>query len=158
MVTKKMLHELFKYKNGILYSKVDRYKTSIKKNDVIGTINTQGYLRTCINKKHYKVHRLIFMMFYGYMPKEIDHIDCNKLNNKIENLREATHSQNLCNKTKLKNNTSGIKGVCLHHGKWRVRVGLNKKTISIGVFDNLELAELVAAEARSKYHGNFAKN
>lgn len=158
MVTKELLNELFEYKNGILYSKVDRYKTAIKKGNVVGSISNQGYLRTCINYKSYKLHRLIFMMFYGYMPVEIDHVNGNKTDNRIENLREVSHSQNEWNKSKTVRNTTGIKNITFENGKWRVRVGANNKTINVGVFDNLELAELVAQEARSKYHGNFANH
>lgn len=158
MVTKGMLHELFEYKNGVLYSRINRKQTTIKEGDVIGGINDKGYLRTYVNNKHYKVHRLVFMMFHGYMPNEIDHINGIKTDNRIENLREVTRSQNLCNKTKLKNNTSGVKGVCFNNGKWRVRVAINNKRISVGVFDDLELAELVAIEARIKFHGNYAKH
>ena len=158
MVTKELLNELFEYKNGILYSKVDRYKTAIKKGNVIGSISAQGYLRTCINYKSYKLHRLIFMMFYGYMPVEIDHVNGNKTDNRIENLREVSHSQNEWNKSKTVRNTTGIKNITFENGKWRVRIGANNKTINVGVFDNLELAELVAQEARNKYHGNFANH
>ena len=158
MVTKELLNELFEYKNGILYSKVDRYKTAIKKGNVVGSISNQGYLRTCINYKSYKLHRLIFMMFYGYMPVEIDHVNGNKTDNRIENLREVSHSQNEWNKSKTVRNTTGIKNITFENGKWRVRVGANNKTINVGIFDNLELAELVAQEARSKYHGNFANH
>ena len=158
MVTKELLNELFEYKNGILYSKVDRYKTAIKKGNVVGSISAQGYLRTCINYKSYKLHRLIFMMFYGYMPVEIDHVNGNKTDNRIENLREVSHSQNEWNKSKTVRNTTGIKNITFENGKWRVRIGANNKTINVGVFDNLELAELVAQEARNKYHGNFANH
>jgi hypothetical protein len=158
MATKDLLHELFEYKDGILYSKVARYKTSIKKGDVVGFISNKGYLRTCINYKSYKLHRLIFMMFYGYMPREIDHINGNKTDNRIENLREVNHSQNQWNRPKTSRNTTGKKGITFEYGKWRVRVGANNKTINVGVFDNLELAELVAIEARNKFHGNFAKH
>ena len=153
-----MLHELFEYKNGVLYSKIDRKQSTIKKGDVVGGINSKGYLRTCIACKSYKVHRLIFMMFYGYMPTEIDHVNGIKTDNRIENLRKANHSQNQSNKSKTKRNSTGKKGITSEYGKWRVRVGINKKTINVGIFEDLELAELVATEARSKFHGNFAKH
>jgi len=158
MVTKGMLHEFFEYKNGVLYSRINRKQTTIKEGDVIGGINDKGYLRTYVNNKHYKVHRLIFMMFHGYMPVEIDHINGIKNDNRIENLREVNHSQNQWNKPKTKRSSTGVKGITSEYGKWRVRIAVNKKRISVGIFEDLELAELVAIEARNKFHGNFAKH
>ena len=98
-------------------------------------------------------------MFHGYMPKEIDHIDNNPSNNRIENLREATRSEQLCNTKLRKDSTSGIKGVTWDksRNKWIVSINKDKKTMFRGRFNDLELAQLVAVEARNKYHGDFAK-
>lgn len=74
-----------------------------------------GYLRICINKKKYYAHRLAWIFVYGYEPIfYIDHIDCNKLNNSILNLREADYFQNAQNKKKTKANKSGFKGVSFY--------------------------------------------
>jgi hypothetical protein len=159
MITKELLHELFKYKDGNLYWKVFR---SPKVN--IGTLaggvhKPTGYYHIQLENKKYKIHRLIFLMHYGYLPKEIDHIDGNPANNKIENLREATRQQNCCN-TKLKKlNTSGVKNVHLHKptNKWLVQLMVNGKKKYFGLYDDLELADLVATEARDKYFGEFAR-
>jgi hypothetical protein len=66
----------------------------------------------------------------------------------------------MSNRKLFKNNTSGCKGVYWNkrNRKWQVSVGVSKKQKHIGYFDDLELAELVALEARDKYHGNFAKH
>ena len=157
-LTQEYLHSLFYYKDGNLYSKINRYKTTIRKNDLIKCYLKSGYLRTCINYKSYRIHRLIFMMHHGYLPKQIDHINGIKDDNRIENLRAATQSQNLFNRTLTKSNTSGVKNVTFEQNKYRVRLRINKKLINIGTFDNLELAELVAIEARDKYHGEFARS
>ncbi len=76
------------------------------------------------------------------MPKEIDHIDRNKLNNKIENLREVTKSENMANRKKHKTNKSGYKGVAYHKAskKWRASVRINKKDVWIGCYKTPELA------------------
>ena len=94
------------------------------------------------------------------MPKLIDHIDNDPSNNKIENLREATRHQNGTNAKTWSNNISGAKNVSWHKQckKWRVRVSINKKMETIGLFDDFDLAELVAVEARNKFHGNFARH
>jgi hypothetical protein len=58
------------------------------------------------------------------------------------------------------NNTSGIKGVCWHKStnRWYVQLQVNKKMKYLGIYEDIELAELVAIEARAKYHGEFARN
>ena len=98
-------------------------------------------------------------MFNVYMPKEVDHIDGNSLNNKIENLREANRSENVCNIGIKKTNTSGYKGVHWDkaRNKWMVTVQKNKKIVFNKRFEDLELAVLVAEEARNKYHKEFAR-
>jgi hypothetical protein len=93
------------------------------------------------------------------LPKEIDHINGDRQDNRLENLREVTRSQNQLNKSLAKNNTSGTKGVSWHKKSksWTVRLSVDKQSKNIGYFKDLELAELVAIEARNKYHGNYTK-
>ena len=106
----KILHELFEYRDGELYWKVNRYRVkSLGK--LAGWIENTGYRRVLIDGKKYQIHRLVYMMHYGFMPKTIDHLDGNRLNNKIENLRPATIEENCRNSIKRTNNTSGVKGV-----------------------------------------------
>jgi hypothetical protein len=147
-----LLKELFDYKDGNLFWK--------KTKKQITNIEPIGYVRVCLNKKQYKAHRVIFLMHHGYLPECIDHIDGNKLNNKIENLRPATRQQNGQNSVMRKNNKSGAKGVCWSKSanKWRVQINVNKEKKYFGVYEDLELAELVAIEARNKYHNNFARH
>jgi hypothetical protein len=154
-----LLHQLFEYKDGFLVHKNTK-SWNAKSGQRTGYLNKIGYEVTVVNKKRYYNHRLIFMMFYGYMPKIIDHIDKNPANNCIENLREASRSQNNQNSKKPKSNTSGYKNVDWHirRKKWRVKLKVNKKIIYIGHFDDIELANLVAIEARNKYHGEFARH
>jgi hypothetical protein len=107
--------------------------------------------------KSHKAHRLIFMLHHGFMPQEIDHINGDRADNRIENLRSVTRSQNQYNK-RPQRNASGYRGVTWHKktGKWLVRVGLNNKNKSLGYYDDLELAALVAEEGRSLHYGQFA--
>ena len=149
--------ENFIYEDGILYCKKPRGKLRYK--EIVGTLGN-GYIYASFNYKRYLLHRIIFLMFNGYMPKVVDHIDGNSLNNKIENLREATQQQNLFNSKLRKNNTSGVKGVNWHklRSKWKVELRINGKKQHFGLFSDLELAELVAKEARNKYHKEFANH
>jgi hypothetical protein len=109
--------------------------------------------------KIWKVHRLIFVLHHGYLPKEIDHINGDRADNRIENLRAVTRSENQCNRSALTSNTSGYPGVSWHKKSqaWVVRVMKNGKSHLLGYFKELELAGLVAAEARAIYHNGFAK-
>jgi len=92
------------------------------------------------------------------MPLEVDHIDADRHNNQIENLRAATSAQNQRNKPLQRNNTSGHKNVRWANGKWAVELKINGKAKYFGRFEDLELAALMASEVRDKYHGEFARH
>ena len=156
MITKDKLIELFVYDNGELRWKKSRQGVSA--GAIVGCDNGFGYKTTKIDGVRYRVHRLIFMMFHGFMPETVDHIDGNPLNNRIENLREATRSQNQQNRTKPKTGKNHVKNVYFDKSsaKWRVSFKLNGKQRSFGSYEDLELAELVAIETRNKLHGAFA--
>jgi len=73
-------------------------------------------------------HRLIFFYHNGYFPEgQVDHIDRNKKNNRIENLREVSRQCNLRNTGNSKANTSGVKGVSKHYSGWKAGVTINGK-------------------------------
>ena len=148
---KTLLDHLFDYRDGDLYGK-DGKK--------VGHKDSQGYVVVRVNGKHMRAHRVIFCMYHGFMPNAIDHADGDKTNNKIENLRVCSVSENSANKKLGSNNTSGAKGVSWHKptGKWQVNVSVNKCQRNFGYFNDFELAELVAIEARNKYHGCFARH
>lgn len=95
----------------------------------------------------------------GEMPREIDHIDGNPANNRIDNLRSATHAQNLANTKRRRDNTSGYKGVRLHKssGLWNARIKAGDKVHSLGYFKTAELAGAAYADAAAKYFGQFAR-
>lgn len=158
-ITKEILNFLFDYKDGELYWKFSLSSKS-PKGIIAGSVKHDGYRRIGLNKKVYLTHRLIYMMFYGYMPEIVDHIDGNKLNNRIENLRAATKSQNCQNQKTPIDNTSGYKNVMWKKSKnkWLVALKVCNKYLHIGYFDDIELADLVAQEARNKYHKEFARN
>lgn len=154
-----LLNELFYYKEGNLYRKKSTQK-NVLVGAKVGTINTLGYLVVSIKNKTYLVHRLIYWMSYGYLPKYIDHIDGNQLNNSIENLREATNQENLFNQKLRSNSVSGIKNVRWDKRlkKWCVRFTVNYKAKHIGVYSSLDKAIQVAEETRAKLHREFARS
>ena len=158
IISHQKLKEIFNYKDGNFYWKKSRQK--IKAGAKVGTLNKDGYIHIRIDQKRYLGHRLIFLYHYGYIPKYIDHINNNKSDNKIENLREATREQNAQNKRKPINNKSGTKNVYWRKtiNKWAVQIKVKGITLRVGVFDNLEFADLVAQEARDLYHGKWANH
>jgi hypothetical protein len=99
------------------------------------------------------------MLHHGYLPKEIDHINGDRSDNRIDNLRAVTRSENQCNRGVLANNTSGYPGVSWHKksNAWLVRVMKDGKTRLQMYFKDFELAALVASEARDLYHGDYRK-
>ena len=159
MITKTLLTEYFDHKDGYLYwKKVMHPNKQYLVGQEVGSIHKTGYRHVTWMGKIHKVHRLIFLLEHGYLPKEIDHINGDRQDNRLENLREVTRSENQFNKAMCSNNTSGFRGVNWHkHSKsWLVRVCTKGKTKILGYFKDLELAGLVADEARNLYHGKFA--
>jgi hypothetical protein len=156
-ISKELLNEIFHYEDGNLIWK-KKIAKNITLNKVAGRTIHHGYKMIGLYGRAYMSHRLIFMFHYGYFPKEVDHIDGNKSNNKIDNLRPATHSQNLKNQKLRTNNVSGCKNVgwSKREQKWRVRLTVNYKEKHIGYFLDRELADLVAIEATNLYHGKFS--
>ncbi|CAB5212704.1 putative NHN endonuclease [uncultured Caudovirales phage] len=154
------LKQMFDYhSDGYLIWKI-KPAFRVKIGDKAGSINSQGYVQISQKKSKFKAHRLIWL-WHGYqLDDEIDHIDGNKLNNQIENLRAVKKSQNQWNAKIRKDNLSGIKGVRWHKRdcKWTASIRLHGKTKSLGYYNDLELAKLVIHEARSLYHGEYARN
>jgi hypothetical protein len=152
------LHELLEYKEGALFWKTDRGSQKCKGNQA-GCVNL-GYMKFRVRELggSMLVHRAIFAMHHGYFPAEVDHINGNKLDNRVENLREVSRSQNRMNIGRNGQNKSGCKNVYSYRDKWGVKIVVNKKSLFLGVFEDLELADLVAHSAREKYHGDYANH
>lgn len=153
------LHELFEYKEGNLYWKRQRNHRA-RAGDVAGSRALHGYIHVCIDRKVYLAHRLIWLMAHGELPESIDHINGDRADNRLENLRSCTQAENNKNQKLAKTNKSGFKNVSWYapYSKWRVTVRANGKQKNCGYYEDIELATLVAAEARDKYHGQFSRH
>jgi hypothetical protein len=146
---------------GIFTWKVDRdsgfWKGAIKAGTLAGDIQKRtGYHRIMINNIRYFSHRLAWLISTGDFPNEfIDHINGNRSDNRLINLREATKQQNNRNACKRKDNTSGIKGVSWHKAssKWAARIG-NKH---LGLFVSKEEATAVREEEVKRRFGEFQR-
>ena len=161
MLTQEQLKELFDYDaaTGHLIWKVDR-GTNKMKGKIAGYVNVQGYRDVSVNRVIYREHRIIWMWHFGKMPLlEIDHINSNKSDNRIENLRKANRSENGQNIKKAQlNNKIGFLGVYKSKNKWRARIQVNCKKIHIGLFDTPEEAHQAYLAKKRELHpfGVFA--
>ena len=153
MITQEYLKQLFDYQDGQLVRKSTGKSATVK-------AGKKRYERITIDGKAYSLHRIIYLWHHGYLPKCIDHIDGNKENNNIENLREATQQQNCVNRKHHSNSKSPYKNVYWNKAanKWAVVMSVKHKRNYFGVFEDLELADLVATEARNLHHGQFARH
>lgn len=157
MIRQKELLDSFEYKDGNLYWKI--LKKRVNAGQLAGTKQKTGYFQIQLNQKFMYVHRAIFLMHYGHLPKFIDHIDGNPSNNKIENLREATAAQNSWNQ-KFKGSASGFKGVTWNKQdkKWQPQIRANNKKFYLGKFTNLDDAIVAYQDAAAKLHGEYRTN
>lgn len=113
-----------------------------------------GYGRLEVDGKNYKTHRLIWLLTYGDWPECIDHIDHDKLNNRIINLRSVTKVENEHNRGMNKNNSSGFPGVYFDklRNKYKAQIRVNGNHIHIGYYSTAEEAFLAYQLAKIKYH------
>ena len=157
MLTQERVKQLFDYKDGNLYRKNLNNRT---KAGPIGTNNGVNYQVVKIDGVKHYVHRVVFFWNHGHLPVEIDHIDCNRANNKIENLRASTRSQNAMNRGVTKRNPTGIKGVFyLKASKnYRAEITVCGKRVRLGHFSDANSAMNAYNQAAMQHHGVFAKH
>jgi hypothetical protein len=124
---------------------------------IAGSIDSDGYLRTRVDRRHYKLHRLAFLYVEGGFPKEeVDHINGDRRDNSWANLRKANSVENRRNAKRYRKNKSEYRGVYPHHsGRWRAMASVNSRCIHLGIFDTREEASAVFEIFTLKVHGDF---
>lgn len=144
-----------------------RFKAKVKlgirtpADSFIGSVDGRGYVQISINRKVYKAHRLAYYMQTGIDPGsyQVDHINGDRTDNRIVNLRLATNSQNQCNAKLKKSNKSGCKGVYwfARKSKWCAMIKASGKTHFLGYFSDKESASEAYTKAAEKFHGPFVR-
>lgn len=127
-------------------------KTSMgtrKKGAVLGGVTSHGYVTISLRKKPYYAHRLAWLFVHGYMPHEIDHINRNRSDNRLENLREVTRSQNNMNATRAIGK-SGHAGVWQNGSGFCAMFRVDGRRVYVGQFRTAEDAALALERARSQ--------
>lgn len=156
-------HKRFSYdaESGLLTRKVSSRGRNAKAGNVVGCVNSRGYLLVWVMSKSFRVHRIIWLMSTGEMPKDqIDHINGNPLDNRLVNLREATHAENQKNRGKQHNNKIGYKGVSSKGSSknpYLAKITLNGKQIYIGYFPTPELAHQAYCVKTKELNGEFGR-
>lgn len=127
-----------------------------------GSLMQIGYLRTTLSKTRHCVHTLVASAFISNPENKkcVDHIDNNKLNNHVSNLRWATVQENQRNKQIQSNNTSGIKGVSWDpiNKNWRARICIDRITVNLGSYNTIEEAILARQIRANQAFGIFTNN
>jgi hypothetical protein len=133
-------------------------KGRVRAGSAAGSISGNGYLYIRVDKKNYSAHRLAWLLFYRSWPAVLDHINRNKLDNRICNLRQATPSENGANRGVQKNSRSGLKGVhkANQANGWQAQIKINGKVRHLGTFDTPEEASAAYNASSRKLFGPFA--
>lgn len=158
ILTQEILHRLLDYNpvTGIFVWKVYRSRGA-KPGQEASAKDTDGYVTITIAGRRYFAHRLAWFYVHGVWPVEIDHQDGVVSHNWLDNLRDATHMQNLQNRKIPKNNTTGYKGVTKQKGTGRfiAQIEHAKRHMYIGIFDTaIEASEAYNRRAKELF-GNF---
>lgn len=156
-IIKGFILDRFKYDRDtgkLFYKKKVPYKNI---GDEVRTL-AKGYVGVRFSGKWCWIHHIVWFLEYGYWPKYLDHINQKREDNRIENLREATHTQNMMNVGKRKTNKTGYKGVFRHYknDSWIAQICINKINTHRGCFKTPENAARTYDMAALQEFGDFA--
>lgn len=162
-LTREKAVENFDYdtETGNLYHAKDKNSGAIPRGSLAGYIDSCGYRRVKVNSVVYLAHHVAWLIYYGeYCLEEMDHINCDRADNRISNLRLSNRPQNSQNQTLKSSNTSGVKGVsyCPYGRKkaYRAQINVNKEVFKQD-FLTLEEAEAWLFVMRTELHGEYAR-
>lgn len=158
-ITADFVRELFHYDadTGVFTRRVTRQGLNARVGDIPGTIKPNGYRVIWILGANHMAHRLAWLYMHGEWPKgHIDHINQDKGDNRIANLRVVTHTVNMHNRTVNRNNRTGLRGVSFINGnkkkRFRAHIGFDGKTLHLGSFATAEEAHAAYCKAAAELH------
>jgi hypothetical protein len=157
-LTRKRLLEVLQYNpdTGVFIWRVSR-GTKIA-GSIAGNVRPDGYIYIAIDKVLYRQSRLVWLYIYGRWPREhIDHKNRSTSDDRIINLREASRSQNLGNRKRNKNNSTGFKGVSRHGSRFRSYINKDGKRINLGAFNTARVAHAKYVSMAKLLFGEFAR-
>lgn len=145
------------YDNGTLYRK--KLSGGMRPGSPVGNLTDGGYIRGNVCGVTYYIHRVIWKMHFGTEPEQLDHINRNRSDNRIENLRECSRGENARNVNLFRTNTSGFYGIskCKDRDLYVSYVYKNNKRYSKKV-KTLEIAVDIYEKLALEHHGEFAKD
>lgn len=153
LALQEILHDLFVYENGHLYW---RTSGSGRNHEVpAGARESDGYRSVQVQGKRYKMHRAVWIYHYGWIPKALDHINGDRADNRIENLRPCNTQQNGYNRSPSKDKMS--KGISFRPARWRACIGVDSHTIQIGEFETQEEAQDAYDAVAREWAGDYSK-
>ena len=163
-LTQARLREVLRYEHdtGLFFRKSEHKRWASKPcgcRKVGPKGNGGGYVVILVDGISYRAHRLAWLYMHGRWPNgDVDHIDGNRADNRIANLREATRTQNNCNASLRRNNKSGVTGVSWvrQRLKWTARVYVGNSGVYLGVFNTFDEAVTARKAAADKYYREFA--
>jgi len=121
-----------------------------------GIDNSYGYWKITVDGRKYKAHRLAWLHTYGHFPKEeLDHINRDRADNRIANLREASPRQGRANCKARRDSHSGLKGAHRHGQHWQSVIKQGEIRIHLGSFGTAEAAHKAYCNAARELHGEF---
>jgi hypothetical protein len=157
MITQNRLKEVLDYNpdTGVFIRRLKQ--TGVKQGKISGSLTLEKYQVTSIDNKIYKCHRLAWLYMTGKFPDgQIDHINGNRSDNRFENLRDVTQTQNIQNqrKAQISNKSTGILGVFKNGFGFMARITHNNTKIYLGTFKTTEEAQAAYVAAKRVLHSS----
>lgn len=158
MITAERIRALLDYdpKSGSLLWRIDKGRSRI--GDIAGSRRSDGYIRLKLDQRSYLCHRLIWLLVTGKWPGELDHVNGCPEDNRIENLRECSRSQNLANRSSGRTSKLIPKGVSRRRTRYRARIKVDGHEVYLGTYETETEASSSYKKAALEYYGEYARS